>query len=181
MILAIVLPALVIGIVLVRFDRAFKQATHDTTDLRRYPAILRDLAYPDGPVLAHLPATVPSSATSVRFYYQPPFLQGGTRLQLRMVLPADEVSAALQAAKPAAKEVQNGGSDFDALNDHKGLLPSALFRDATNTTFASLPEDFHVFILDAKTTSQPTWNHGYSYGIAINEQLSEVIYWLEDW
>ena len=96
-----------------------------------------------------------------------------------MVLPPAEVAAALQSARCAAKETQKGGGMF-AVKDHQGL-PSDMFRDATNTTVAVLPEDFQVFVLDAKTDSDPPWENGYSYGIAVNEKLSEVIYWVEDW
>lgn len=183
---AVALPILIIGGAIGWFLWSFDRAVRDTTDARQYPAILSKLGYPTPtqlsvPSLAHLPAAIPSTATNVRFYYRPHFLQGGTQLQLRMVLPPAEVAAALQSAKSAAREIQTGGSDFDAINHNKGLLRSASFRDAANTTFAPLPEDFQVFILDAKDQSPPTWNHGYSYGIAINDKLSEVIYWVEDW
>ncbi|MGE5608321.1 MAG: hypothetical protein ACM359_03625 [Bacillota bacterium] len=162
-------------------------ASADVTDPGRYQAILNDLGYPtptklNVPTIACFPPAIPAAATNVRFFFRPSFFQGGTQLQLRMNLPAEEIAAVLGRIEPYAKDIQAGGAKWDAANARHGL-PSACFRDSSNTGFAveGLPADFKVFVLGAKDSSPPSWNHGYSYGVAIRDKSNEVIYWLEDW
>jgi hypothetical protein len=144
--------------------------------------VLDRFGYPGGQGVTHFPPAVPSAATSVRFYHQPAFLQGGATLQLRCNLPASEIQKIVAKARPMAKEMQVGGDKFDALNADHGL-PSCSFRDAANTGFDALPKDFQVFVLDAHAAKgeEPTWNHGRSCGIAVSELRDEVVYWFEDW
>jgi hypothetical protein len=155
----------------------------DVSDPSRYAVVLADLGYPtptklNTPTLAHFPATVPDGATNVRFFYRPHFLQGAALLQIRCVLPPDAIGGLTTRFAAAAKEVQAGGGTFTAINAGTGKLASTLFRDATNTDFADLPDDFQVFILDAQTTS--AWNHIGSYGVAVSGRRGEVIYWVQD-
>ena len=187
--LFIALSALSLGMCLVTavtyFIRSWGNAVAEVTDPGQYQTILRDLGYPtptklNVPTLGHFPATIPSNATNVRFFFRPHVLQGGTQMQLRVSVPSEQVAAVLEAVKPAAKEVQTGGDMFDALNEHGGL-PSSMFRDGANGAFAPLPKEFQVFVLDAKASSQSGWDKGYSYGVAVNEKEGEVIYWIEDW
>jgi hypothetical protein len=172
----------------------FLHALADVTDPRRYPAIVADEGNPtptrlDLPALASFPAAIPATATKVRFFLHPGFMQGSMQLQLRLALPAGEIAQILKTVQPLARQVRSGGDRFDADINHGGL-PVAMFRNASNTGYQALPPDFQTFVLDARDSSSgpgpkdpspPSWNHGYSYGVSISEKQSEVIYWLEDW
>jgi hypothetical protein len=160
----------------------------DITDPARYQSLLADFGYPTPkstsaavPTIAHFPSTIPPTASTVRLYYRPHFMMGGTQLQLRFNLPAGQLAAIESAAQPLAKETHTGGEMFDAINNRTGNLPSAEFRNSANNGFAPLPPDFQVYVLDAKDLTPGTWNHGYSRGVAVSQKRSEVIYWLEDW
>lgn len=183
-------PLLIFGAVFVGFAVWFvletKEATREVTSPSRYQHVLTTIGYPkptilDVPTLGHFPATIPASATNVRFYYRPAYLQGSATLQLRCNLPAAELATLRDATKPRAISVQAGGDCFDALNAHTGP-PTASFRDAANTSFAPLPADFEVYVLGAQTTplGDPAWDHWWSYGIAISMQRSEVVYWAQN-
>jgi hypothetical protein len=43
-----------------------------------------------------------------------------------------------------------------------------------------LPQSFAVLILEAKPYSAD-WNHGHKYGLAVNVETQEVIYWAQYW
>ena len=47
-----------------------------------------------------------------------------------------------------------------------------------------LPEyNYEILVLKAEDQSQPgsKWNHGNSYGVAIDVASSEIVYWTEKW
>ena len=101
--LSLVLPnvALAVGVLLpmllvlglAYLHLIFKPSIEEVADASRYTAVLNDLGYPtppslNVPTLGHFPSSIPATASNVRFFYRPHFLQGGTQLQLRVNLPA---------------------------------------------------------------------------------------------
>jgi hypothetical protein len=119
--------------------RDLRADTSDVTDPSRYQQILSQLqnGQVDEPdiTLAHFPSTIPPDATNVRFFYRPHFLQGGTELQLRIVLPAIKV-ARIDSATKATSRPTTLPANFPGIN----------FRD-TNGEAAELPADFQVYVL----------------------------------
>lgn len=159
------LPVVIVAGLVIYTAYSMHSAFQGVTNPSRYQAILRDTGYGDSThsnaqKLAHFPPTVPGLASNVRFFYRPKGFQGGEQTQLRMVLPPNEIAAIKQRFLPLGKDAQN----------HAGR-----FRNADNTGFEDLADDFEAFVLDADDS-----NHGHSYGVAINEKTNEVIYWLFD-
>ncbi len=65
---------------------------------------------------------------------------------------------------------------------------------STESTECRLPEDFTIFVIDAKSGiylpedklsngkhMPDSWKHGYSYGICISEKQNVIIYWVVMW
>lgn len=139
-------------------------------DVNQYEAIVQSY----GPKLTpHFPPHIPSDATGVKFYYEPAFLQGGSYLQLRCRLPADEIAALLEQYLPIAKEVRS--SNEMAVNND---IPLTSFYGEMQ-----LAGDFRILILGGEPykTNPVDWNHGYTYGLAISTQRQEVIYYADYW
>ena len=53
-------------------------------------------------------------------------------------------------------------------------------KDLQAQTF---PSTYEILVLNANNrgTSDFSWNHGDSYGVAINKMTSEIVYWVEEW
>lgn len=128
----------------------------------------------DTSTLGHFPATIPAPATNVDFFYRPHFLQGGTLLQLRMCLAPEAITAALNSAQ--ANTPPPADTSKPSTNEST-TPPTILFRNASNTDFDDLPKSFRLSVYG----SGGSWHHGYSYGVAIDQEASEIIYWFEDW
>jgi hypothetical protein len=158
-------------------------ATAEVTDVARYEDTLEYLDYPDSKLVAHFPAHILENATETRFYYLPKFLQGAMYLQLRCKLPISEVDSIFQQYFEVARQIQNSNGDVVQVRDDDDRLPTPLFRNEENDSFAPLPESYSVIILDAEPvqTDPDNWNHGYSYGVAVSVERHEVIYWSEYW
>lgn len=47
----------------------------------------------------------------------------------------------------------------------------------------SFPSSYEILVLDAEDKGTPgfKWNHGNSYGVAIDSSASEIVYWAEQW
>jgi hypothetical protein len=100
----------------------------------------------------------------VRFFYRPHFLQGGTDLQLRLVLPAIKV-ARIDSATKATCRPTTLPANFPGIN---------FYGEA-----AELPTDFQVYVLGIRTQPNEA-EMEYAYGVAVSIKREEVIYWIEN-
>jgi hypothetical protein len=80
---------------------------------------------------------------------------------------------------------------------YKDKLPIPNFWDSqiiSETTYTKLPEDFIIYVLDAKRgefmhtdfltdgkSMPPDWKNGYTKGISVSEKRQIVIYWVDIW
>jgi len=149
------------------------------TDISQYNEILEQMG--DSELTRHFPLSIPESAEVVKFEYIPKFLQGGEHFQLRMKLPQSGISDLQEEYRSKAKFTFIGGQT----NDHQNMpggVPTTFFytNDTKNDSF---PDDYEILVLNAepKATSDPIWNHGFSYGVAISQEKSEIVYWSEYW
>jgi len=124
---------------------------------------------------AFFPHQVPADATSARYYHKPAFLQGGGRIQLRLVLPAEQVRTIRDEAMRKALGHFRGKRPADDLDE---LMPRRTRRSHADEPVAK--EEYEVYVLST-TRSEDNWNHGYESGIAVSLGRNEVVYWLEDW
>ena len=133
-------------------------------------------------LIKHFPEKLPKNSESAALYYTPAFLMGGASFQLKLKLSEDEIANCLSYFIPRGKDIFNGGKGFDHTNKtYSGLEPpisSYLTGDVDDGRF---PEEFKVIVLDAKSYKPGTWNHGFSYGVAISEKRNIIVYWADDW
>ncbi len=104
--------------------------------------------------VAHFPASITSAASQERYYFQPGVLQSGTRLELAVRLPPEQLET---VAEELAKR---------ALRDPDCLVPER-FPVADDCV---LPR---VYVL----------GYEYSFdcwGVAIDRRNSVIIYWMND-
>ncbi|MGF1676377.1 MAG: hypothetical protein ACFCUV_22240 [Rivularia sp. (in: cyanobacteria)] len=129
----------------------------------------------------HFPAVVPSFATDVRVIYYPGSLEYGRIFQLRMKLPETQIKKALDEYTDIAKYKYQGGDTNDHANQQNGVPTTFLYTsDLQPGTF---PTTYEILVLNANNrgTSDFPWNHGDSYGVAVDKIASEIVYWVEEW
>lgn len=170
-------PFVALGIVATLLSLAFATLVNfsvgvwiATTTPYRDPALYEEaLKYYRPEMVAHFPPHIPAAATDVRFYFRPAFLQGGSFLQLHCRLPQPEVQTILETYLPLALHVLDGQA---------GVPPDFQmpYFELDSGPTQSLPEGFQVLVLDTYIA-----DHGYTYGVAVNLQRQEVIYWAEHW
>ncbi len=150
-----------------------------TRDVSTYPAIRAQLG--DHPAIRHFPQTIPSDATDVHFYFRPDFLQGGTSLQLRLTLPREQIDQLYSQFKDQAIRQYFGGDANTHVNLPNGVPTTFFFTSGSETR--SFPETYEILVLGAESRGDPdfTWNHGTTYGVAIDVSASVIVFWLEDW
>lgn len=154
-------------------------ATTPITEVPRYTEIRQEMG--DSELTRHFPLSIPENAENVRFEYLPKFLQGGSHFQLRMRLPQAEVSDLLTKFRSQAKYKFYGGDTNDHANLAGGVPTTFFFTNDTDDY--SFPDDYEILVLNAEPGGTPDfqWNHGYSYGVVISLNKSEIIYWAEYW
>ena len=142
------------------------------TDIAQYSEI-RGQRYNEA-LFGHFPIEIPPSATEVYMMYSPPFLQKGLIFQLWLKLPEKEIETLQTKYKDLAS--QNDGATTH-LNRFYPALVIVQTRD--NPQGEVLPKGTEIIVLGAE--SKDEGNHGHTYGVAINNSTSEILYWAEAW
>ena len=127
------------------------------------------------PTLQHFPRDIPTNAAHVSYYYRPRLGQGGSAFQLRYVLPAEELENVRDMHVSEATFVFLGSSS------NPPIPPPSLF--AGHESGVRFPESYEIIVLGAEALGKEghEWNHGFSYGVAVDVGSSEIVYWQEDW
>jgi hypothetical protein len=186
-IVLVLIPLICVGVgfwILAEFRAAARSAEENwvTTDLAQYSQIRNGFEW-DNKLTEHFPEQIPSNATDIHLMYSPPFMQKGANFQLRFKLPPSEIERLLaeygEVAKQKYEGHQGGASDYM----HKSYLPLPPFHINDDPGGTILPKDYVIIVLGAEPRGQEDflWNHGYTYGVAINESISEILYWAEYW
>jgi hypothetical protein len=154
-------------------------ATTPDTEQAEYREVRDRLG--DSDLVRHFPPTIPNNATNSEFVYFGGFMQGGAFIQLRLQLPPGEVAKLLQEYHSKAKYQFIGGDTSAHANEPKGVPTTYFYTSGTDDR--SFPNNYETLVLDAQPGGAPDseWNHGYSYGVVISLEHSEIIYWAEDW
>lgn len=128
----------------------------------------------------HFPKTIPADATNVRLSYIPRRMQGASHLQLRLELPAEQVIN-LRAQFITDAKYQYWGGMIDQANLPQGAQTTDFYTSGTDDH--RFPSTYEIFVLEVRPAGSPDfeWNHGTSYGVAINVSASEIVYWFEFW
>ncbi len=158
---------------------AFLASTTTITDVSQYDEIRQQMG--DSELTQHFPSSIPENASDVKFEYLPKFLQGGAHIQLRLQLPQNEIADLLKEYRSKAKFNFVGGDRYEHSNEPSGV-PTTYFH-TSGIDDRSFPDTYEIFVLNAQPGGTPDfqWNHGYSYGVVISLEKSEIIYWAEYW
>jgi hypothetical protein len=149
------------------------------TDVARYSEIHK--GFEGSALVRHFPEAIPADATNMRLDYLPRLMQGGCHLQLRLELPLKQVVDLRAHFVAIAKHQFHGGDTNDHANLSEGVPTTFFYTSGTDDR--SFPSTYEIFVLDAQPggSSEFEWNHGQSYGVAIDVSASEIVYWLEYW
>ena len=130
----------------------------------------------------HFPAIIPSESKDARVIFYPGSPEYGQIFQLRMKLPEEQIKESLSKYRDLAKYKFQGGDTNDHSNQENGVPTTFLYT--ANLEAKSFPSTYEILVLDANnrgTSEDFSWNHGNSYGVAINSTTSEIVYWAEEW
>lgn len=148
------------------------------TDVTRY-AEIRD-SFEGSVLVEHFPDTIPSTATETNLDYLPRLMQGGSHFQLRLTLPPEQIRDLYSHFDAIAEyRYMGGASPHNTLTDK---IPATRFH-TSGTDDTSFPDSYGILVLGAEAggSSEFKWNHGHSYGVAIDISTSEIVYWFEYW
>ncbi len=150
------------------------------TDTSRYKEI-RNQLWSNNDQVKHFPNEIPADAESVRIAYSPEFMQGNGFFQIRLKQPPNKIEKLLSQYRNSAKHKYRGGNTNDHINQSNGV-PTTFFYTSDSHT-ESFPATYEILVLNTKDKGRTgfKWNHGDSYGVAINSSASEIIYWFEKW
>lgn len=162
--------------------KAFSSSTTPeiVTDTSRYQEIRNQLVSNNYPI-KHFPTVIPGDAKGVKISYSPGFSQGGSYFQIRLKHSPDKIKRLLLQYKNLAKHEYRGGNTNDHINQSKGV-PTTFFY-TSDLAEESFPPTYEILVLDTQDRGSPgfKWNHGDSYGVAIDSSTSEIVYWAEQW
>ncbi|MEA5515092.1 hypothetical protein [Nodularia sp. UHCC 0506] len=149
------------------------------TDTSRYQEILQHFGS-NHEYITHFPHAL-YGAKNVRIAYYSGLPTEEKFFQIRLKHSPEKIQKLLAQYKKIAKYQYTGGNTNDHVNLHNGV-PTTFFytSDASKESF---PATYEILVLDAKDTGTPgfKWNHGHSYGVAIDSSASEIVYWTEKW
>lgn len=150
------------------------------TDTSRYQEIRQQL-WSNNDYIQHFPHDLPDEVENIRIAYysgQPP---EGSFFQLRLKHSPDKIQKLLSQYQSIAKHQYKGGSTNDHANQPNGV-PTTFFY-TSDTSRETFPATYKILVLDAKDSGKSgfKWNHGVSYGVAIDSSASEIVYWAEKW
>jgi hypothetical protein len=183
----VLLPVICTGVcfwILADYRAAVKSAEENwvITDLAQYPKIRNGSEWDHQKLTGHFPEQIPSQATDIHLMYSPPYLQKGANFQLRFKLPPSEIEQLLLKYDELAQQTyegHEGASDYMT----KSYLPLPPCHINDDPAGSILPKDYVIIVLGSEPRGQDDflWNHGYTYGVAINKSISEILYWAEHW
>lgn len=139
-----------------------------TTDMSDYKDILDDWKQKD--LVKHFPKDVDDDNSQNKLFFQPGFLQGGTRFEVLVKLNEKLLNEKITKFNEAAIYIEKG--DCQVRHDDY-YIPRGF------NTF-KLTEEFKTFVFYSKSKDDSVmWNHGQSSGVSVNEKSGTVVYWAE--
>ncbi|WP_413172359.1 hypothetical protein [Anabaena azotica] len=150
------------------------------TDTLRYPEI-RNYKWSDLNLIKHFPGSIPANAKAVHLAYSPGLRQGSSFFQLRFQQPPEKIEKLLSQYSKSALYKYQGGDTNDHSNQPHGV-PTTFFYTSGSGDEA-FPKTYQILVLKAQDEGKSgfKWNHGHSYGVAIDSTASEIVYWVEKW
>ncbi|MBE9005347.1 hypothetical protein IQ259_09895 [Fortiea sp. LEGE XX443] len=162
--------------------KAFSSSTEAKiiTNTSRYSEI-RNQLWPNQAEIQHFPREITANTKDVRIAYSSGVAQASSFLQVREKQSPTQIQKLLAQYRKLAKHKYIGGDTNDHANFPNGV-PTTFFYtgDAAGSSF---PPSYEILVLNAEDrgTQGFKWNHGDSYGVAIDSTASEIVYWAEKW
>lgn len=128
--------------------------------------------------LAFFPKEIPQNVKNVRFYEIPQFLQGGSKILLMYQTSDAEIQRYEKQFSEKAKCIYQGEKQISG-DPNADVWKFCVCEDEIGVH--GLSNDFKCYILDSKSTKPYDWNHGYTYGVAISEEKSQILFYREVW
>lgn len=164
------------------FRNTFSSAgeTQIITDTSRYREI-RTKLWSDLQEIKHFPLEIPTDAQGVNIAYSPGLMQAGSFFQIRLKQSPEKIQKLLSHYKNISQHQYRGGDTNEHSNQPNGV-PTTFFY-TSNYAAESFPATYEILVLKANNKGTPgfKWNHGDSYGVAIDSSASEIVYWGEKW
>jgi len=153
---------------------ALEKSLESKTDPSEYSGIVALRKQMSPPTLySFLPASIPSDATDVEFFYEPV----GGHLLLKVVLPEDSFAAVVRDLEASGRTVVLPKDVPTFLID---CYPDTMSHGAT--TVEPLPSDFEIYLFRTDLDDiQKNWNHNTFAGTAILRDTREVVYHIYVW
>jgi hypothetical protein len=150
------------------------------TDTSRYREIRTQL-WSNIDEVKHFPTEIPVDAKGVHLAYSPRLMPESSFFQIRMKQSPEKIQKLLTQYKNISQHQYRGGDTNDHTNQPNGV-PTTFFY-TSNSDAESFPATYEILVLNAKNRGTPgfKWNHGDSYGVAIDSSASEIVYWAEKW
>ena len=155
------------------------------TNPKDYKDALKFLGYPQHPWLKHFPKSIPKEATNVSFYCSKHFLQYSFYMQIRFILPAAKITALLDESQKIEAAVPE-----EIKTSKREKPPFMPLSAGEKELHLEWPDDFKIIVFhyggpsyykDDGYGTQEYWDGKCSYGIAISQRRSEIVYWTEEY
>ena len=150
------------------------------TDTSKYQEI-RNHQWGNIQQIQHFPTQIPPDAEILQMAYAAGVTPGTSSLQIRLKQPQTKIQNLLTQYKKISQRQYRGGNTNIHSNQPNGV-PTTFFY-TSDSEIETFPRSYEILVLKAEDQSQPgyKWNHGNSYGVAIDVASSEIIYWAEKW
>lgn len=162
--------------------RAFSSSSPDQviTDTSRYTEIRHQLWLSQDKI-KHFPTKIPQDSENLRIAYSPGVSQASVFFQVRFKQSPAEIQKLLTQYRKSAKHKYIGGNSNDHANLPNGVATTLFYTSDSGDE--SFPPSYEILVLNAENKGTPgfKWNHGKSYGVAIDSSASEIVYWAEEW
>jgi hypothetical protein len=150
------------------------------TDTSQYQEI-RNHKWTDIQQIQHFPPQIPNNAQVLQMAYASGVIPGSSSLQIRLKQPPAKIKNLLTQYRKISQYQYQGGNTNNHINQPNGV-PTTFFY-TSDSEIETFPSSYEILVLKAEDKSQSgsKWNHGNSYGVAIDVASSEIVYWAEKW
>jgi len=152
----------------------FADLAEPTTNVHKYAKVLKIYHYPRSKYIKHFPKEIPCHAKNISFWENPQFLQGGSRILLMYETTPMEIEEYRDRYSQQAQIVLPKGKKEFVTNEYYVI-------SIDDVLGKKLTDDFEIIILESKPYQEANWNHGYTYGLAINDITNEILFFSEKW
>lgn len=156
------------------------QTSEIITDISQYQEI-RNHKWSNNEQIKHFPHHITPETKTIAMAYSPGVRQSSSFFQIRLQKSPEQIHSLLNQYQKIAKHQYQGGDTNDHVKQPLGV-PTTFFH-TSQSQIETFPHTYQILVLKAQSQGKPgfKWNHGSSYGVAINSTTAEIIYWAEQW